>query len=148
MRLAEIASTNSIWLSLRPSSDAIALPNATSRPSTLRDAGSSRPNSGTSYLTPMTILPRLTMVSMVEPAGKVGLLAVGELELLEPPLGLSSSPPHEIASVPMASTANMKASLNIDSGFMGRPSCTRELSVALTCNYVESMAEDATEETL
>src|SRR5262245_12690941 len=119
MRLAEIASTNSIWFSLRPSSDAMALPKATSRPSTLRDAGSSRPNNGTSYLTPMTILPRLTIVSMVEPAGKVGLLA-DEDELLEPPLGLSS-PPHDIARVPAASTANKKASLNIDSGFMGRP---------------------------
>src|ERR1044071_4754512 len=98
MRLAEIASTNSIWFSLRPSSDAMALPKATSRPSTLRDAGSSKPNNGTSYLT------RLTIVSMVEPAGNDGLLAeVDELELLllEPPLGLSS-PPHDMASVPIA----------------------------------------------
>src|SRR5690349_1043840 len=122
MRLAEIASTNSIWLSLRPSSAAMALPKATSKPSTLRVAGSSRPNNGTSYLTPMTIFPRLTMVSMVEPAGNVGLLAdVDELELeLEPPLGLSS-PPQEMASVPITSAANRKASLNIESGFMGRP---------------------------
>src|SRR6476659_7001687 len=136
MRLAEIASTNSIWLSLSPSSEAMALPKATSRPSTLRVAGSSRPNSGTSYLTPMMILPRLTIVSMVEPAGNVGLLAEDEeLELLlDPPLGLSS-PPHDIASVPIASAANTKVSLNIDRGFMGRPFRTTGVSVAIGKDY-------------
>jgi hypothetical protein len=56
---------------------------------------------------------------MVEPAGKDGLLA--DAELPEPPLGLSS-PPQATAKLPMASAATSKASLNIESGFMGLPS--------------------------
>jgi hypothetical protein len=101
MRLSEIASTSS---GSTPSLSATALPKSTSNPSTSPLCGFLKPNGGTSYFTPMRILPASWIRAIVEPAGNSS--AAGVLSSAvepPPPAGSSSSSPQ--AATPSASAS-------------------------------------------
>src|SRR5262249_10215003 len=59
-----------------PRSLAISLPMAMSKPSTFWVTGSNRPIRGTSYLTPIVMLPLDTIWAIADPAGKVFVVEV------------------------------------------------------------------------